>query len=121
MLEFEGAEAAARDASGMAGVTTSLVGQVRGATHVVAAKALFGSCRWVSRTSCRASASPHLVDGLDLDQWKAAVRRTPRHSSSKARPIRRWRSSTSARSAGIAHAGRRDAGGRQRVATPDLA
>src|SRR5499433_2012090 len=47
MAEFEGAESARATASGMAAVTNVLVGQVRAGDHVVAAKALFGSCRWV--------------------------------------------------------------------------
>jgi O-succinylhomoserine sulfhydrylase len=75
MLEFEGAEAARATASGMAAVTTSLVGQVRAGDHVVAAKALFGSCRWVVEDFLpRFGVASTLVDGLDLDQWKAAVR-----------------------------------------------
>ncbi|HEX4553137.1 MAG TPA: O-succinylhomoserine sulfhydrylase [Xanthobacteraceae bacterium] len=75
MLEFEGAEAARATASGMAAVTTSLVGQVRAGDHVVAAKALFGSCRWVVEDFLpRFGVASTLVDGLDLEQWKAAVR-----------------------------------------------
>jgi O-succinylhomoserine sulfhydrylase len=75
MVEFEGAEAARATASGMAAVTTSLVGQVRAGDHVVAAKALFGSCRWVVEDFLpRFGVASTLVDGLDLDQWKAAVR-----------------------------------------------
>jgi O-succinylhomoserine sulfhydrylase len=75
MVEFEGAEAARATASGMAAVTTSLVGQVRAGDHVVAAKALFGSCRWVVEDFLpRFGVTSTLVDGLDLDQWKAAVR-----------------------------------------------
>jgi O-succinylhomoserine sulfhydrylase len=75
MAEFEGAESARATASGMAAVTTSLVGQVRAGDHVVAAKALFGSCRWVVEDFLpRFGVASTLVDGLDLDQWKAAVR-----------------------------------------------
>ncbi|HEY2138170.1 MAG TPA: O-succinylhomoserine sulfhydrylase [Xanthobacteraceae bacterium] len=75
MIEFEGAEAARATASGMAAVTTALVGQVRAGDHVVAAKALFGSCRWVVEDFLpRFGVASTLVDGLDLDQWKAAVR-----------------------------------------------
>src|SRR6516162_1938228 len=46
MAAFEGAQAARATASGMAAVTAALMGQVRAGDHVVAAKALFGSCRW---------------------------------------------------------------------------
>src|SRR5712664_636805 len=75
MVEFEGAEAARATASGMAAVTTSLVGQVRAGDHVVAAKALFGSCRWVVEDFLpRFGVASTLVDGLDLEQWKKAVR-----------------------------------------------
>jgi O-succinylhomoserine sulfhydrylase len=75
MAEFEGAEAGRATASGMAAVTTALVGQVRAGDHVVAAKALFGSCRWVVEDFLpRFGVTSTLVDGLDLDQWKKAVR-----------------------------------------------
>jgi O-succinylhomoserine sulfhydrylase len=75
MAEFEGAEAARATGSGMAAVTTALVGQVRAGDHVVAAKALFGSCRWVIEDFLpRFDVASTLVDGLDLDQWKKAVR-----------------------------------------------
>jgi len=75
MAEFEGAESARATASGMAAVTTALVGQVRAGDHVVAAKALFGSCRWVIEEFLpRFGVASTLVDGLDLDQWKKAVR-----------------------------------------------
>ena len=47
MAALEGAEAARSTATGMAAVTTALMGLVRAGDHVVAAKALFGSCRWV--------------------------------------------------------------------------
>src|SRR6266481_7428786 len=75
MAEFEGAEAARATASGMAAVTTSLVGQVRAGDHVVAAKALFGSCRWVVEDFLpRFGVASTLVNGLDLDDWRRAVR-----------------------------------------------
>ena len=47
MAELEGAEAARATASGMAAVTASVMGQVKAGDHIVAAKALFGSCRYV--------------------------------------------------------------------------
>src|ERR1700680_308119 len=75
MAEFEGAEAARATASGMAAVTTALVAQLRAGDHVVAAKALFGSCRWgVEELLPRFGVASTLVDGLDLAQWRAAVR-----------------------------------------------
>src|SRR5947199_5864964 len=75
MAAFEGAEAARATASGMAAVTTSLLGQLRAGDHVVAAKALFGSCRWVVEELLpRFGVASTLVDGIDLKQWRAAVR-----------------------------------------------
>src|SRR5215472_1535817 len=75
IAEFEGAEHARATASGMAAVTTALIGLVRAGDHVVAAKALFGSCRWVIEDFLpRFGVVSTLVDGLDLDQWKEAVR-----------------------------------------------
>src|SRR6185295_6209256 len=47
MAAFEGAEAARATATGMAAVTVAVMGQLKAGDHVVAAKALFGSCRYV--------------------------------------------------------------------------
>src|SRR6202008_4502362 len=75
MAAFEGAQSARATASGMAAVTSALLGQLRAGDHVVAAKALFGSCRWVVEDFLRRfGVTSTLVDGLDLAQWKQAVR-----------------------------------------------
>jgi len=75
MAALEGAQAARATASGMAAVTAALMGQLRAGDHVVSAKALFGSCRWVVEEWLpRFGVGSTLIDGLDLDQWKAAVR-----------------------------------------------
>src|SRR5437016_12110862 len=75
MAAFEGAEAARATASGMGAGTTALVAQLKAGDHVVAAKALFGSCRWVVEDLLpRFGVASILVDGLDLAQWRAAVR-----------------------------------------------
>jgi O-succinylhomoserine sulfhydrylase len=75
MATFEGAEAARATATGMAAVTTALVGQLKAGDLVVAAKALFGSCRWVVEDFLpRFGVASTLVDGTDLDQWQKAVR-----------------------------------------------
>jgi O-succinylhomoserine sulfhydrylase len=75
MAALEGAEAARATATGMAAVTTALMGQLRAGDHVVAAKALFGSCRYVVEDHLpRYGITSTLVDGTDLDQWKKAVR-----------------------------------------------
>src|SRR3982075_3001300 len=47
MAAFEGAESARATASGMAAVTASVMGQLRAGDHIVASKALFGSCLYV--------------------------------------------------------------------------
>ena len=100
MAALEGAEAARSTATGMAAVTTALMGLVQAGDHVVAAKALFGSCRWVIEEWLpRFGVTSTLVDGTDLDRLEeGGAARTPRRSSWKRRPIRRWRSSTSPRS-----------------------
>jgi O-succinylhomoserine sulfhydrylase len=75
MAALEGAEAARATASGMAAVTASLVGQLKAGDHVVASKALFGSCLYVIQDLLpRFGVASTLVDGTDLDQWRAAVR-----------------------------------------------
>jgi O-succinylhomoserine sulfhydrylase len=75
MAAFEGAEAARATATGMAAVTAALVGQVRAGDHVVAAKALFGGCRWVVEDFLpRFGVASTLINGLDLDAWRRAVR-----------------------------------------------
>ncbi|HEU5018781.1 MAG TPA: O-succinylhomoserine sulfhydrylase [Pseudolabrys sp.] len=75
MAELEGAEAARSTATGMAAVTTALMGQVKGGDHIVAAKALFGSCRWVIEDWLgRFGVTSTLVNGSNLGEWKSAAR-----------------------------------------------
>ncbi|MFD1695129.1 O-succinylhomoserine sulfhydrylase [Roseibium aestuarii] len=75
MKMLEGAEAARATASGMAAVNLAIMSSVKAGDHVVAAKALFGSCRYIVETLLpRFSVESTLVDGTDLDQWKAAVK-----------------------------------------------
>src|SRR6202043_43193 len=75
MCALEGAEAARATATGMAAVTTGLMGQLRAGDHVVAAKALFGSCRYVVEDHLpRYGITSTLVEGTDLAQWRNAVR-----------------------------------------------
>ncbi len=75
MAALEGAEAARSTATGMAAVNTALMGLVRAGDHVVAAKALFGSCRWVIEDWLgRFGVTSTLVDGADLEQWRKAVK-----------------------------------------------
>jgi O-succinylhomoserine sulfhydrylase len=75
MIELEGAEAARATATGMAAVTTAILAPLRSGDHVVAAKALFGSCRYVVEDLLpRYGIESTLVDGADLDQWQRAMR-----------------------------------------------
>src|ERR1700716_3638549 len=75
MIELEGAEAARATATGMAAVTTAVLAPLKAGDHVVAAKAMFGSCRYVVEDLLpRYGISSTLVDGLDLDAWRKAMR-----------------------------------------------
>ena len=75
MALLEGAGAARATASGMAAVTAALMGQLKAGDHVVAAKALFGSCLYVVEDLLpRFGVASTLVDGKDLTQWRAAMR-----------------------------------------------
>ncbi|KIZ48168.1 MULTISPECIES: O-succinylhomoserine sulfhydrylase [Rhodopseudomonas] len=75
MVEFEGAEAARSTATGMAAVTAAMLAPLRAGDHVVASKAMFGSCRYVVEDLLpRYGIESTLVDGLDLDQWQKAMR-----------------------------------------------
>ena len=72
---LEGAEAAFATASGMAAVHAALMCQLKAGDHVVAARALFGSCLYIVQTLCaRFGIDVTLVDGTDLDQWRDAMR-----------------------------------------------
>ena len=75
MRLLEGAEAARATATGMAAVTASLLSFLKAGDHIVAAKALFGSCRYIVEDLCpRFGITSTLVDGRDLAAWERAVR-----------------------------------------------
>ncbi len=72
---IEGAEACRAQASGMAAMTTALLCQLSAGDHIVAAKAAFGSCRWLVDTLCpRFGIESTVVDGRDNDAWERAIR-----------------------------------------------
>ncbi|WP_210496816.1 O-succinylhomoserine sulfhydrylase [Microvirga antarctica] len=74
MASLEGAETGRATATGMAAVTAAMMGQVKAGDHVVAARALFGSCRWVVEDLLpRFGVGCTLVDGSNLDEWRQAV------------------------------------------------
>ncbi|WP_085024931.1 O-succinylhomoserine sulfhydrylase [Ensifer aridi] len=75
MCMLEGAEDARATASGMAAVSAAILCQVKAGDHIVAARALFGSCRWVVETLApKYGVECTLVDGRDLASWEEAVR-----------------------------------------------
>ncbi len=72
---LEGAEACRATASGMSAVHLSLCGLLRAGDHLVAGRALFGSCRWIiSEWLPRFGVETTYVDATDLEAWRAAVR-----------------------------------------------
>lgn len=75
MALIEGAEVARATASGMAAVNAALLCQVKAGDHVLAARALFGSSRWIlDELLPRFGVDVTLVDGTDLDAWRAGIR-----------------------------------------------
>ncbi|WP_426411024.1 O-succinylhomoserine sulfhydrylase [Bradyrhizobium ganzhouense] len=75
MIELEGAEAARSAATGMAAVTTAILAPLKAGDHVVASRALFGSCLYVIQDLLpRYGIETTLVDGADLDQWQRALK-----------------------------------------------
>ena len=72
---LEGAEDGFATASGMAAVHGALASMTQAGDHVVAARALFGSCLYVLEdVLARFGVQVTLVDGLDLDAWAQAIR-----------------------------------------------
>jgi len=76
MRLLEGAGASRATASGMAAVTAVFLSHLRAGDHVVAARELFGSCRYVVEDLLpRYGIATTLVPGSDLGAWKKAVTR----------------------------------------------
>ncbi len=72
---LEGAEDAFATASGMAAVSGALMSLLAAGDHVVAARALFGSCLYVLEDVLgRFGVEVTLVDGGDLGAWQRAIR-----------------------------------------------
>ena len=71
---MEGAEACRTQATGMAAMTTALLCQLRQGDHVVAARAAFGSCRWLTDELLpRWGISTTTIDSRNNDEWLAAI------------------------------------------------
>lgn len=72
---LEGAEAARCQATGMAAMTTALLCQLQQGDHVVAARAAFGSCRWLTDNLFpKFGIETTTIDSRDNAQWEAAIR-----------------------------------------------
>ena len=75
MALLEGAEAARSFATGMSAVTNAVMSQVRAGDHIVAARALFGGCRYVVEDLMPRFGVPStLVDGRDPANFEKAMR-----------------------------------------------
>ena len=75
MAMLEGAPLAQATATGMAAVSAALLSALNAGDHIVAAKAMFGSClNVVTEILPRFGVSHTLVDGGDVAQWKAALK-----------------------------------------------
>ncbi|CAI2936193.1 O-succinylhomoserine sulfhydrylase [Aminobacter niigataensis] len=74
MCMLEGAEDARATASGMAAVAAAILCSLKAGDHIVAARALFGSCRWIVETLApRYGIEATLVDGTVIENWEKAV------------------------------------------------
>lgn len=72
---LEGAEACRAQATGMAAMTTALLCQLSAGDHVVAARAAFGSCRWLTdHLLPRFGIATTTIDSRDNAAWEAAIR-----------------------------------------------
>ncbi|MGI9366271.1 MAG: O-succinylhomoserine sulfhydrylase [Rhizobiaceae bacterium] len=74
MCVLEGAEAALATSSGMGAVSAALLCQLKAGDHILASRALFGSCRWVvEKLAPQFGIEATLVDGTDLQAWIDAI------------------------------------------------
>lgn len=72
---LEGAEACFATASGMAAMHASMFSQVQSGDHVMASRALFGSCHYILDSLLpRFGVETTLVEGTDIAAWQNAVR-----------------------------------------------
>ena len=77
MALLEGAEAARAFSTGMSAVTNAVMSQVRAGDHIVAARALFGGCRYVVEDLMpRFGVTSTLVDGRDPGNFERAMQKT---------------------------------------------
>jgi O-succinylhomoserine sulfhydrylase len=80
LAAIEGAEACCAVGSGMAAVNAAFMCRLKAGDRVVAARALFGSCRHIiANILPRFGIEHEFVDGADLEQWRQALSRPTAH------------------------------------------
>ena len=71
---LEGAEACRATASGMGAISSMLMAPLEKGDRVVAASALFGSCRWIIGNQLpKLGIETEFVDGMDMEGWEKAL------------------------------------------------
>ncbi|UXN06052.1 O-succinylhomoserine sulfhydrylase [Bartonella sp. HY761] len=79
MCIMEGAEDARAVASGMAAVANAILCYVKAGDHVVASRAMFGSCHYIIDTVLRRfGVDVTIIDGAKIENWEKAI--TPKTS-----------------------------------------
>ncbi|UXM95032.1 O-succinylhomoserine sulfhydrylase [Bartonella sp. HY329] len=79
MCIMEGAEEARAVASGMAAVANAILCYVKAGDHVVASRAMFGSCHYIIDTVLRRfGVDVTIIDGAKIENWEKAI--TPKTS-----------------------------------------
>jgi O-succinylhomoserine sulfhydrylase len=72
---LEGAETCRTAASGMAAVAMAVQGLLKAGDHMIAGRAMFGSCRWIAANWLpRFGVESSFVPGFDIEAWRKAVR-----------------------------------------------
>lgn len=71
---IEGAETCRVTGSGMGAISSAILAPLKAGDRVVAATALFGSCRWIIANQMpKFGIEAVFVDGVDLDAWKREI------------------------------------------------
>lgn len=71
---IEGAEACRVTGSGMGAISSAILAPLKAGDRVVAAAALFGSCRWIITNQMpKFGIEAVFVDGANLDEWKREI------------------------------------------------
>nr|WP_321361222.1 O-succinylhomoserine sulfhydrylase [uncultured Hyphomonas sp.] len=71
---IEGAETCRVTGSGMGAISSAILAPLKAGDRVVAAKALFGSCRWIIANQMpKYGIETVFVDGADMDAWEREI------------------------------------------------